>query len=84
MTTTAPTKPPRVPREEDPRNPKFRLAALLDPGTMKLLGPDDESGMMSAAGAINGSPVVAFCSDATVMGGAMGVEGCNVVVEAYR
>jgi acetyl-CoA/propionyl-CoA carboxylase carboxyl transferase subunit len=84
MTTTAPTKPPRVPREEDPRNPKFRLAALLDPGTMKLLGPDTESGMMSASGAINGSPVVAFCSDATVMGGAMGVEGCDVVVEAYR
>jgi acetyl-CoA/propionyl-CoA carboxylase carboxyl transferase subunit len=84
MTTAAPTKPPRVPREEDPRNPKFRLAALLDPGTMALLSPDDESGMMSAAGAINGSPVVAFCSDATVMGGAMGVEGCAVVVEAYR
>jgi acetyl-CoA/propionyl-CoA carboxylase carboxyl transferase subunit len=84
MTVTAPAKPPRVPREEDPRNPNFRLAALLDPGTMKLLSPDDDSGMLAASGAINGSPVVAFCSDATVMGGAMGVAGCDVVVEAYR
>jgi acetyl-CoA/propionyl-CoA carboxylase carboxyl transferase subunit len=84
MTATATTKPPRLPREEDPRNPKFRLAALLDPGSMKLLSPDDDSGMMAAAGSIEGNPVVAFCSDATVMGGAMGVAGCEVVVQAYR
>lgn len=84
MTQAAPAKPPRVPREEDPRNPKFRLAALLDDGTMSLLSPDDDSGMLAATGSINGSPVVAFCSDATVMGGAMGVAGCEVVVQAYR
>lgn len=84
MTATASTKPPRVPREEDPRNPNFRLAALLDEGSMTLLSPDDDSGMLAASGSINGSPVVAFCSDATVMGGAMGVAGCEVVVQAYR
>ena len=28
--------------------------------------------------------MVAFCSDATVMGGAMGVDGCDVVVRAYE
>lgn len=84
MAATAPVKPPRVPREEDPRNPIFRLTALLDQDSLKLLSPDDDSGMLAATGSINGSPVVAFCSDATVMGGAMGVAGCEVVVQAYR
>nr|NLI49973.1 acyl-CoA carboxylase subunit beta [Propionibacterium sp.] len=84
MPTDAPVKPKRVPREEDPRNPNARLAALFDPGTLRLISDDDGSGMLAGHGRINGSPAVAFCSDATVMGGAMGVEGCKVVVEAYR
>ncbi|MGB7962410.1 MAG: carboxyl transferase domain-containing protein [Propionicimonas sp.] len=82
--TTAPARPARLPREEDPRNPNRRLAALLDPESLKLISVDDTSGMLAATGTINGSPVVAFCSDATVMGGAMGVDGCEVVVQAYR
>jgi len=81
---TAPAKPARLPRDEDPRNPNFRLAALLDAGSLKPISPDDDSGMLAATGTINGSPVVAFCSDATVMGGAMGLQGCEVVVQAYR
>lgn len=84
MSTEAPAKPPRLPREEDPRNPNARLAALFDEGTLKLITEDDLSGMLAGIGRINGSPAVAFCSDATVMGGAMGVDGCKVVVEAYR
>jgi acetyl-CoA/propionyl-CoA carboxylase carboxyl transferase subunit len=40
--------------------------------------------MLAATGTINGCRVVAFCSDATVMGGAMGTEGCDVVVRAYE
>lgn len=84
MTTEAPAKPPRLPRSEDPRNPNLRLAALLDDDSMVLISADDESGMLAATGKINGNPVVAFCSDATVMGGAMGVAGCEVVVQAYR
>ena len=84
MTTEAPVRPPRVPREEDPRNPNARLTALFDPDTLKLITEDDGSGMLAAHGRISGSPAVAFCSDATVMGGAMGVQGCKVVVEAYR
>lgn len=83
MTSAAPAKV-RLPREEDPRNPNFRLAALMDPGSLQLITDDDRSGMLAATGTINGSPVVAFCSDATVMGGAMGEQGCEVVVQAYR
>lgn len=92
MTTTpvapAPTgarpKPVKVPREQDPRNPLTRLTALLDEGSLELVTPDDLSGMLAATGTVHGTRVVAFCSDATVMGGAMGVEGCQAVVTAYQ
>ena len=77
-------KKEKLPRELDPRNPNHRLAALLDGGSVELITPDDDSGMLAAVGTINGSRVVAFCSDATVMGGAMGVQGCDVVVQAYE
>jgi acetyl-CoA/propionyl-CoA carboxylase carboxyl transferase subunit len=80
MTATA-TKPPRT---EDPRHPVHRLTALLDEGTLRLITPDDDSGMLAAVGRVHGRRVVAFCSDATVMGGAMGDEGCKVVVNAYH
>ena len=84
MSQAASVKPARPPREEDPRHPLRRLAALLDPGSLALISADDDSGMLAGTGSINGSPVVAFCSDATVMGGAMGTAGCEVVVQAYR
>ena len=95
MTTTAPPPtaaaatpaPPakvKIPRDQDPRNPNFRLRALLDEGSVELITPDDDSGMLAAVGTIDGCRVVAFCSDATVMGGAMGTDGCDVVVRAYE
>jgi acetyl-CoA/propionyl-CoA carboxylase carboxyl transferase subunit len=74
----------KLPRELDPRNPNHRLAVLLDEGSVELITDDDDSGMLAATGTINGSRVVAFCSDATVMGGAMGMQGCDVVVQAYE
>ena len=78
------TKPAKLPREEDPRNPVQRLAAFFDEGTLELITPEDDSGMLAAVGTVDGTPVVAFCSDATIMGGAMGVAGCRVVVDAYE
>ena len=83
MTATV-EKPAKLPREEDPRNPVHRLTALFDEGTLELITPDDDSGMLAAVGKVEGSPVVAFCSDATTMGGAMGDVGCRVVVDAYH
>lgn len=77
-------RPRRLPRADDPRNPNHRLAALLDDGSLELLTPDGESGMLAVTGTVHGTPVVAFSSDPTVMGGAMGVEGCAVVVQAYE
>lgn len=74
----------KPPREEDPRFPLHRLGALFDEGSIELLSPVDDSGMVAARGTVAGAPVVAFCSDATVMGGAMGDVGCRVVVDAYH
>ena len=74
----------KVPREEDPRNPNHRLAAFLDEGSLELITEDDDSGMLAATGTVGGQPVVVFASDATIMGGAMGVAGCKVVVAAYE
>ncbi|MPZ94831.1 MAG: acyl-CoA carboxylase subunit beta [Propionibacteriales bacterium] len=89
MTTTKPeptaaARKPKLPRADDPRNPNKRLAALFDEGSLELVSEDDDSGMLAAVGTVDGAPVVAFCSDATVMGGAMGYQGCKVVVRAYE
>jgi acetyl-CoA/propionyl-CoA carboxylase carboxyl transferase subunit len=79
-----PAKKPKLPREEDPRNPNKRLAAFFDDGRFDPISDDDHSGMLAAIGTVDGARAVAFCSDATVMGGAMGYEGCKVVVHAYE
>ncbi|MFD6894398.1 acyl-CoA carboxylase subunit beta [Rhodococcus sp. NPDC060086] len=66
----------------DPRDPLARLEKLFDPGSVELLHPRDNSGVLAAIGRIDGVRTVAYCSDATVMGGAMGVEGCRHIVDA--
>ncbi|NBE99377.1 acyl-CoA carboxylase subunit beta [Nonomuraea sp. KC401] len=67
----------------DPRDPVARLTALLDEGSLRLITPQDNSGMLAAMGRVEGVPVVAFCSDARFQGGAMGSEGCEHIVHAY-
>lgn len=87
MTATAQPAPSKPPRSEDPRNPLTRLRALLDDDSLVQLTPEplaSECGMVAAVGEVQGTRVVAFCSDATVMGGAMGDAGCRVVVDAYH
>ena len=68
-----------------PRDPVARLAALFDEGTLELLTTlsPDGSGAVAATGLIDGSGAVAFASDPRVQGGAMGVDGCAVIVAAY-
>jgi len=80
----APVKTTKPPREQDPRHPVRRLESLFDAGTLELITADDMSGMLAAVGTVDGTHTVAFCSDATVMGGAMGHEGGKVVVAAYE
>jgi acetyl-CoA/propionyl-CoA carboxylase carboxyl transferase subunit len=71
-----------APAEVDPRDPELRLSKLLDPGTMLPLSPRDKSGVYAVRGRIDGAPVTAFATDATVMGGAMGSVGCRYIVDA--
>ncbi|WP_300679338.1 carboxyl transferase domain-containing protein [Nocardioides sp.] len=71
-------------KTEDPRHPINRLGAMFDADSIELLSPVDDSGMLAAIGSVNGVRTVAFCSDPTVMGGAMGDAGCRVVVDAYN
>jgi acetyl-CoA/propionyl-CoA carboxylase carboxyl transferase subunit len=66
-----------------PRDPVARLTALFDAGTMSPLMAIDGSGAVAATGLIDGSGAVAFASDPRVQGGAMGTEGCAVIVGAY-
>ncbi|TFV51891.1 carboxyl transferase domain-containing protein [Blastococcus sp. TF02A_35] len=78
--TAAPAAPPLT--APDPRDPEDRLQRFFDPGSLQPLAARDTSGVMAARGTVSGSPVVAFCTDATVMGGAMGVDGCRHIVDA--
>ena len=66
----------------DPRDPESRLERFFDEGSMQTLMPRDTSGILYARGTVHGSPAIAFCTDATVMGGAMGVDGCRHIVDA--
>jgi acetyl-CoA/propionyl-CoA carboxylase carboxyl transferase subunit len=80
MTTMAPTA---VSESLDPRDPLLRLSAFFDDGSVELLHERDRSGVLAAAGTVNGLRTIAFCTDGTVMGGAMGHEGCTHIVNAY-
>ncbi|GAB3588975.1 acyl-CoA carboxylase subunit beta [Calidifontibacter terrae] len=75
---------PKIDPEKDPRNPRKRLEAFFDEGSVELLTEQDTSGALTAIGTVAGSPAVAFASDATIQGGAMGVEGCKAILVAYR
>ncbi|MCX6415752.1 MAG: acyl-CoA carboxylase subunit beta, partial [Actinobacteria bacterium] len=45
--------------------------------------PEDDRGVLAAVGRANGTNIVAFCTDPTVQGGAMGNEGCRAIITAY-
>ena len=75
---------PDTPAGGDPRRPQTRLAALMDPESVVLMGEPDDSGVLAAVGRIDGMRVIAFCTDATVMGGALGYAGAQRIVEAIE
>jgi acetyl-CoA/propionyl-CoA carboxylase carboxyl transferase subunit len=68
----------------DSRDPRVRLLALFDEGSLRLLTDEDNSGALAGVGRIEGMPVVAFASDPRVQGGAMGGAGCAHIVLAYE
>ena len=80
MTTLAPET---VGESLDPRDPMLRLSRFFDAGSIELLHEPDRSGVLAAGGTVNGLRTIAFATDGTVMGGAMGLEGCTHIVNAY-
>nr|WP_082310871.1 carboxyl transferase domain-containing protein [Nonomuraea sp. SBT364] len=71
------------------------MARLLDPGSLTPLHPDaagaglpphgeDACGVTAVRGLVEGAPVVAFCTDARLMGGALGAAGAGRIVEAVE
>jgi acetyl-CoA/propionyl-CoA carboxylase carboxyl transferase subunit len=66
----------------DVRDPEHRLRCLFDAGSLRLLQQQDGCGVLAARGEVDGTPVIAFATDARKMGGAMGIDGCRLVVDA--
>ena len=64
MTTLAPEA---VDESLDPRDPLLRLSRFFDDGSLELLHERDRSGVLAAAGTVNGLRTIAFCTDGTVM-----------------
>ncbi|HKE64458.1 MAG TPA: carboxyl transferase domain-containing protein [Micromonosporaceae bacterium] len=66
----------------DHRDPELRLRNLFDRGTLRLAMQRDSSGVLWARGEIDGTTAIAYATDGTKMGGAMGIEGCRHIVDA--
>ena len=66
------------------RDPLFRLETFFDPGSVELLSERDDSGVLAGIGLVDGARAVAFASDASIQGGAMGVAGMAVIMTAYE
>src|SRR5580704_18703106 len=90
--STPPDPPGKPPRQGLPRDPKERLKAPFDPGTLDLLPTagkgegevgGERSGVVAGVGLVHGAGAVAFASDPRVQGGAMGTAGCAAIVGAY-
>ena len=72
-----------TPPADDPRSPRSRLTAFFDDGAFDAITPEDDRGVLVGVGRVQGTPVVAFATDPTVQGGAMGRDGCRAIVTAY-
>ena len=68
----------------DLRAPLLRLTQLFDGNDCELLHPAGDIEVLTAAGRVDGAPVIAYCTDATKMGGALGMAGTTRIVEAIE
>ena len=72
-----------VVRPRDPRSPWHRLDLLCDVDTIEVLSATAGTGIVTVTGRIGAVDIVAFASDPSVQGGALGAEGCAEVAAAY-
>ncbi|MEV0373375.1 carboxyl transferase domain-containing protein [Streptomyces sp. NPDC050636] len=68
--------------EGNPRDPLVRLARLLDRESLTVVHDSDAVSTAVVCGRIHGLDVIAFCTDARVMGGAVGAEECRRIADA--
>src|SRR5689334_1892768 len=80
--TTTVTRPVEVSTARTDRDPRVRLGRLLDEGSQMGLHAPDEIAVTSVHGTIHGRPVVAFCTNPTIRGGAIGIAECTRIAEA--
>jgi acetyl-CoA/propionyl-CoA carboxylase carboxyl transferase subunit len=65
------------------RDPRARLDALFTEWRPIARGSAEDCGVVAGIGRINGTEAVAFATDPTRQGGALGAAGCAVVAAAY-
>jgi acetyl-CoA/propionyl-CoA carboxylase carboxyl transferase subunit len=70
--------------DHDARDPMLRLSRLFDDNDCRPLGPADDAEVRVVEGRINGARVIAYCTDARKMGGALGAVGSRRIVEAIE
>lgn len=70
------------PAAPDPRDPALRLAGLFDAGSWETVNPGDEATVRVARGRVDGAEAIAYCTDGTRMGGAIGALECRRIAEA--
>jgi len=68
----------------DLREPWLRLGQLFDDNDCEILSAAGNSEVRTAVGRINGARVIAYCTDGTRMGGALGVLGSREIVMAIE
>ena len=66
----------------DQRSPRTRLAHMLG-ADFTVIGEVPGAGVVVGIGRVDGGDVIAFATDPTVQGGALGREGCLSIVAAY-
>ncbi|MCP2166499.1 acyl-CoA carboxylase subunit beta [Goodfellowiella coeruleoviolacea] len=73
---------------QDHRAPVVRLGQLLDLNSIRPLNPAEDTESWSAGGVrivrgrINGNEVIAYCTDGSRMGGALGAAEADLIIEA--
>ncbi|RSM84798.1 propionyl-CoA carboxylase subunit beta [Kibdelosporangium aridum] len=68
----------------DFRDPMGRLSQLFDSGDFSVLRPDDGVAVRAASGLVGGVPAVAYCTNATKLGGALGAAEADRIIEAIE
>jgi len=58
------------------------MSRLSDPGSLEIIHRREGVGVAVAYGRVNGVRVVLYCTDATVKGGAIGVDECPLIADA--